>query len=116
MYIDFFTVDFAILAGPYSIAKLKSRKIHSAILTTAPHQSQAVAIYTWKPLILLSVVCASLIRIGRATAVYGVRASWVRKFAKLKPRNNLIFRTNPRNIVPTKNSTYTAYVFSFIMK
>ena len=33
---------------------------------------------------MLSVVCASMM-IGRATAVYYVRASWVRRFAKLNP-------------------------------
>ena len=51
---------------------------------------------------------------GCATAVYYVCASWIRTFAKLKPRENFVLRflepCNPRNIVPTKISTYMVYI------
>ena len=91
VYIDIFAVDFM---GPCSNCEIKNREnFRSAILTLASHQSQATSMssYTWKPLILLSVVCASMM-IGHATAVYYVCVSWVRRFAKLKPCEKFVFR------------------------
>ena len=79
VYVEIFAVDL-IFTGPCSNHDIKNRE--NFIQQSSPHQSQATSMlpYTWKSLIMLSVVCASMM-IGYGTAVYYVCASWIRRFA-----------------------------------
>ena len=110
VYVKIFAVDLISLFSQVhaSTMKLKPRTFRSAILTPAPYQSQVTSMspYTWKPLIMLRI--NSMHFQPHATAFNYVRASWVRRFTKLKICFE-VFGANPRNIFPTKISTYMAY-------
>ena len=91
VYVDIFAVDFT---GPCSNCEIKNREnFRSAILTLASHQSQVTSMssYVEASYTAISSICASMM-VGCATAVYYVCASWVRRFAKLKPCENFVFR------------------------
>ena len=102
------------LRVPAPTAELKTAKIlfSNPHTSTSPITGDQLTPYTWKPLIMLSVVCASMM-IGRVTAVYGMRTSWVQRFAKLKPREYYFYvfwsQCAKSFIVPAKISTYTVY-------
>ena len=78
-------VDTCICIACAPTAKFKTAKIlfSNPHTSTSPITGDLRSLYTWKPLIMLSVVCASML-IGRAAAVYYGHASWVWRFAKLK--------------------------------
>ena len=99
---EIFAVDLILLFSRVRATTVKLKT--NPHTNTSPITGNHLSPYTWKPLIMLSVVRASML-IGRATAVYYVRVSWVRRFTKLKfyfP----VFGANPRNIVPTKISVH----------
>ena len=98
-------------------AKLITTKIRSPILTPVPHQSQATSIlpFMWKPLLMLSVVCTSMM-IGHATAVYYVRASWVWRFTKIKPSKKFFFRfLEPINEILCLRKFQRTHVYSNVL-
>ena len=107
VYIEVFAVD---------LISLFSR-VHAPTNSSSIRGDQHVAIlYTWKPLIILSVVCASMM-IGHVTAVYYmyVCASWIRTLVKLhaKPRENSFsgFWSQSVKYCPCENFNVHAYGF-----
>ena len=65
----------------------KFSRVHAPTNTSSITGDQyVVLLYTWKPLIILSIVCTSMM-IGHATAVHYMYmcASWIWRFVKLKP-------------------------------
>ena len=100
--VEIFAVD---LVSLFHGAMLQPQKFHSAILTPITGD-QRVAIH-----VEASNNCMRFHDLRHVTAVYYVRASWIRRFEN--PMKILFsgFGTSPQNIGPTEISTYSVYMY-----